>query len=77
VEPEQPTHLTPLSPAEALAGLVRQSPWLLAGRVAATTVLGILHRAAEHPAYRLRLGRDAYRQPERLGACLLALDGES
>ncbi len=77
VEPERPTQLTPLSPAEALAGLVRQSPWLLADRVAATTVLGILRGAAGHPAYRLRLGLDAYQDPERLVACLLALGGAS
>jgi len=75
VEPGQPTRLTPLSSGEALAGLVRQSPWLLADRVAATTVLGILHRAAGHPAYRLRLGLDAYQERERLSACLSTLAG--
>ena len=77
VEPGQPTHLTPLSPAEALAGLVRQSPWLLADRVAATSVLGILRGAAGHPAYRLHLGLDAYRERERLGACLRESAGAS
>lgn len=77
VEPGQPTHLTPLSPAEGLAGLVRQSPWLLADRVAATTVLGILRGAAGQRAYRLHLGLDAYREPERLGACLRESAGAS
>jgi hypothetical protein len=75
VEPGQRTHLTPLSAGEALAGLVRQSPWLLADRVAAVTVLGILRQTAGHPAYRLHLGLDAYREPERLGACLMACAG--
>ena len=72
VDAEQPTSLAPLPAADALAGLLRQSPWLLADRGCAPRVLALLREAALFPAHRLHLGRDTYADPallaERLGA---------
>lgn len=66
VHAAEPTSLSPAPPAEALAGLVRQSPWLMADRVAAPAVMALLQRAAAHPAYALRLGLDTYRDRDLL-----------
>jgi hypothetical protein len=66
VEPEEPTRLDTVPPAEAFAGLVRQSPWLLADRGAAPSILELLRAAALLPAYRLSLGHDTFGRPERL-----------
>jgi hypothetical protein len=66
VFPREPTLLTPIVAADALAGLVRQSPWLLACPDTAATTLAVLRRAAERGAFALRLGLDTYRQPRRL-----------
>jgi hypothetical protein len=73
----EPTVLTPVPAADALAGLVRQSPWLLACRDAAPAVLALLGRAVERGAFSLRLGRDTYRHPARLAACLGALEARA
>jgi len=73
VAPVEPTLLTPLSPANALARLVRQTPWLLAGRRTAPAVLALLTRAVAGGAFSLRLGRDTYRNPARLGSLDLVL----
>ena len=73
VAPAEPTLLTPLSPANALARLVRQTPWLLAGRRTAPAVLALLTRAVASGAFSLRLGRDTYRNPARLGSLDLVL----
>jgi hypothetical protein len=71
VEENRPTELTALSPGEALAGLLRQSPWLLVNRTAAPAVLALLQQGvATTASYRLRLGLDTYRDGERLSACL-------
>ncbi len=64
----EPTLLTPVAAPDALAGLVRQSPWLLACPDTAATTLAVLRRAAECRAFALRLGLDTYRQPARLAA---------
>lgn len=56
--------------ADALARLVRQSPWLLADPPAARDVLSLLRDIARRPVFMLRLGRDSYRDPERLIAAL-------
>lgn len=61
-----PTELAPLPAGDALAGLMRQSPWLLADRAAAPEVLGLLRAACERPAFALRLGLDSYRDTDRL-----------
>jgi len=73
----EPTVLTPAPAADALAGLVRQSPWLLACRDAAPAVLALLGRAVAGGAFSLRLGRDTYRDPARLAACLGALEARA
>jgi hypothetical protein len=61
VQAGEATALLPAAPADALAALVRQSPWLLADRAAAPAVMSLLQRAAAAPAYGLRLGLDTYR----------------
>jgi hypothetical protein len=72
VQPDAPTGLAPLNAADALAGLLRQSPWLLADRGAAPRVLALLRDAALLPTHALRLGLDTYADPpllaERVGA---------
>ena len=74
VEPEQPTTLAPVSAGQALAGLVRQSPWLLAHRAVAEAGITVLSRAAQRPAFSLTLGLDTYRDPTRLRRCLAPLE---
>ena len=68
VEPDAATARTPVPAAEALAALLRQSPWLLADRAVAADVLALLGRAATRPAHGLRLGLDTYADPGRLAA---------
>jgi hypothetical protein len=72
VAAKQKTALTPADGAEALAELVRQSPWVLLDRGSAPVVLDLLATAASRvrPPQRLTLGSDAYRSPERLLAAL-------
>jgi hypothetical protein len=66
VEAGLSTALSPLPAAEALAALLRQSPWLLADRACAGEVLGLLRAACSSPAFSLRLGLDTYRDTGRL-----------
>jgi hypothetical protein len=66
VEAGRPTVREALPASDALARLLRQSPWLLADRGAAPRVLRLLQEAASLPAYALRLGLDTYADPERL-----------
>ena len=75
VEPDLPTSMVPLTPADALARMVRQSPWFLADRAGAPAVLDLLRDAARCPAFALRLGRDSYADPAHLDRCLAGLDG--
>jgi hypothetical protein len=70
VEAERPTALEPAHAADALAALLRQSPWLLADRVAAAGVLALLRRAASARSHGLRLGLDTYADPGLLAARL-------
>jgi hypothetical protein len=74
VVPAEPTLLTPIAAADALARLVRQTPWLLAYRQTAPAVLGLLTRVVAAGAFSLRLGRDTYRDAAGLAARLGALD---
>ncbi|HEX4633236.1 MAG TPA: hypothetical protein VH163_05350 [Gemmatimonadales bacterium] len=62
------TVLAPADPAEALAELIRQSPWVLLDRGAAPLVLDLLAAAASRcrPPHRLTLGADSYGSPERM-----------
>jgi hypothetical protein len=64
------TTLSPVSKADALQELVRQSPWLLADAKAAPAVLGRMQAMAALPAFRLSLGTDAYQDPTALQAVL-------
>jgi hypothetical protein len=73
VEADLPTVVEPITPADALAALLRQSPWLLADRIAAPVLLALLRDAAGLPARALRLGRDSYADPPVLLAALAAL----
>jgi hypothetical protein len=72
VEADRPTAATPLPAADALARLIRQSPWLLADRTVARDVLALLTAAVSGPRFHLRLGRDAYRDTGRLLDALAA-----
>lgn len=67
VEAAEPTTLLPAEASGALAGLLRQSPWLLADRGCAPRVLALLRDAALLPSHVLRLGLDTYTDPARLG----------
>jgi hypothetical protein len=70
VEPDEPSRLEPASAADALAGLVRHSPWLMADPPSAPPLLALLTRLARLPAYGLRLGRDTLADPGRVAALL-------
>lgn len=61
-----PTRLEPAHPADALAALIRQSPWLLADPHAAPRVLDLLTEMAKTPVWRLALGSDVYANPQLL-----------
>ena len=73
IEAARPTVLEPIAPADALAALLRQSPWLLADPAAAPALLALLRDASLLPARSLRLGRDAYADPGRLVETLAPL----
>lgn len=75
VSPKHSTALAPVDPAEALAELVRQSPWVLLDRGAAPVVLDLLAGAASRlrPPQRLTLGKDSYGEPERMARVLAPL----
>jgi hypothetical protein len=66
VEPDRPTEISPIAAADALSGLMRQSPWLLGDRERAPHILAFLRDACHRPAYALRLGLDTYRDTDRL-----------
>jgi len=69
------TALAPADPAEALAELIRQSPWVLLDRGAAPVVLDLLAAAASRcrPPHRLTLGADSYGSPERMKRVLVSI----
>lgn len=75
VSPKQSTALAPADPAEALAELVRQSPWVLLDRGAAPVLLDLLAGAASRlrPPQRLTLGKDSYASPERMARVVTGL----
>ena len=70
---ESPTSTTPIHAATAFAGLVRQSPWLMADGSAAPAVLGLLRDACAHPAFALSLGRDSYARGDVLAERLASV----
>ena len=69
------TATSPADPAEALAELIRQSPWVLLDRGAAPIVLDLLAAAASRcrPPRRVTLGADSYGSPERMTKVLASL----
>jgi hypothetical protein len=71
VQAKSNTALMPVSRAEALTRLLRQSPWLLADRASAPSLLGLLERTAVSPAHRLVLAMDTFRDGSRLARILL------
>jgi hypothetical protein len=73
VLPERATALAPVPAAEVLTALVRQSPWLMADRAAASGLLALLAEAASAPARRLSLGLDTFASPSALQSVLAAL----
>lgn len=75
VAARQSTALSAADPAEALAELVRQSPWVLLDRGAAPLVLDLLSTAASRcrPPWRLSLGTDSYGSAERMSSVLAAI----
>ena len=60
VQADAPTAMELAHAAEVLGALIRQSPWLLADRMAAPAVLELLSQTARLPSYRLRAGLDSY-----------------
>jgi hypothetical protein len=70
LRPGSPTKVEPVSQAEALAAIIRQTPWLLADPGKTRTLLELLVAVTRRPTYRLCLGRDTYRDAARLLDCL-------
>lgn len=67
VRPDRATRLSSVTGAGALALLIRQTPWLVAlPRERADRVLTLLRECCRLPTYRLRLGRDTFRDGPRL-----------
>jgi len=76
VTPGEPTRTTSLAGTDALARLIRQSPWLLADRETARDVLNLLTAAVAGRTCILHLGRDSYRNPARMQEILIPLTTE-
>ncbi len=64
------TSVSVISAADAFTGMVRQSPWLMADRRAAESVVETLSSVARLSAYAVQLGLDTFSQPDRLRAVL-------
>jgi hypothetical protein len=77
IAPDLPTQLGRATPDDALAGLVRATPWLLADEASTRYQLGLLRRATRVPAWTLRLGRDTHGDVVRLAHCLRPLEAAS
>ncbi len=60
IRAESDSGLEPLSQAESLEALVRQSPWLMVDPVAAPGILRMMEAVASLPAFRLVLGSDSF-----------------
>ncbi len=63
VEANEATKLIRISGAEALAGIVRQSPWLMADHKSAASTFALFTAMCKLPAYQLRLGLDTFNNP--------------
>jgi hypothetical protein len=75
--PDLPTLLTRATTDEALASLVRATPWLLADSTSTRYELGLLRSATRAPGWRLRLGRDTHGDVARLAKCMRPLEAAS
>jgi hypothetical protein len=64
VAPGLPTEVTPGHGSDALAQLVRQSPWLMADRGSAEVLLNLLTATARRPRFGLRIGLDSFHSAE-------------
>jgi hypothetical protein len=73
VDADHATRLVEIRPANRLAALIRQSPWLFTDLDAAPIVLRVLRAAALLPGAAIRLGRDSFRKPDRLREVLAPL----
>jgi hypothetical protein len=60
VEAPLATALEPMGEADALVGLLEQSPWLVGDPASAPAVLSLLRHTARARRFRLRLGNDCY-----------------
>ncbi|HET6764244.1 MAG TPA: hypothetical protein VFH27_11250, partial [Longimicrobiaceae bacterium] len=76
VSAAEPTLPERCAPADALARLLRQTPWLMADRACTLPLLALAQAAAEMPAYSLRVGLDTYRSPARLVEVLRPVTGD-
>lgn len=70
VRAEQPTAVTPIASSDALARLIRQTPWLMVDPARGPALLALLSAVASTPTYELSLGLDTYKDPERLSRCI-------
>jgi hypothetical protein len=59
-----------IATAEAFTGVVRQSPWLLADRAVAPSLVGLLSDVARLPRVALQLGLETFGKPECVAALL-------
>lgn len=75
--PDLPTALSPGTAPDALAGLVRATPWLLADHASTRYELGLLRSATRVPMWQLRLGHDTHGDVVRLAKCLRRLEAAS
>lgn len=60
VRADEPTRAVRIDEASAFAALVRQSPWLMADRGAASAVMSLLRATASSASLAVSLGRDSY-----------------
>jgi hypothetical protein len=72
VDSEAPSGIWRIPPADAFAGLVRQSPWIMVDASRAWSTAGLLAAVARLPAFALRLGPDARRDAVPVNALLRA-----
>jgi hypothetical protein len=63
IQRQRATDMQRITPSDALAAIMRQSPWLTADREIAEAVLSLLSEAARTRCYVLTLGRDAHGRP--------------
>jgi hypothetical protein len=70
VRPDEPTAVSRMAAADAFLLIVRQSPWVLADRQAAASIVEMLSSVAVLPCHSLQLGRDTFGSPDRLRGVL-------